>query len=369
MSLKCGIVGLPNVGKSTLFNAITNTANAQAANYPFCTIEPNVGKVEVPDARLERLGKLVNTQKLVYNQLEIVDIAGLVAGASKGEGLGNQFLANIRECDVIINVVRCFDDENIVHVSGSTDPVRDLETIETELQLADIATLEKVIANNEKKAKGRNEEAMLQLEVAKKLKSFIENGRMVIDCELADEKEQKVAKQFCLLTAKKAIYVANVKEDGLGGNIYTEALTNFLAERNTNNDKKPIIICAAIEAEISTFSKEEKLEYLQTINCAESGLDKVVRAGYEALGLITFFTVGPKETRAWQVRRGATAPEAAGEIHTDFQRGFIKAETIAYEDYIKYENEEKIKEAGKLRTEGKDYIVKDGDIFNFKFNV
>ena len=256
MSLKCGIVGLPNVGKSTLFNAITNTANAQAANYPFCTIEPNVGKVEVPDARLERLGKLVNTQKLVYNQLEIVDIAGLVAGASKGEGLGNQFLANIRECDVIINVIRCFDDENIVHVSGSTDPVRDLETIETELQLADIATLEKVITNNEKKAKGRNEEVILHLGVAKKLKAFVESGKMAIDCELSDEKEQKTAKQFCLLTAKKAIYVANVKEDGLDGNNYTATLTDFLAGRNTNNDKKPIIICAAIEAEISTFSKE-----------------------------------------------------------------------------------------------------------------
>lgn len=369
MSLKCGIVGLPNVGKSTLFNAITNTANAQAENYPFCTIEPNIGKVEVPDERLVKLGKLVNTQKLVYNQLEIVDIAGLVAGASKGEGLGNQFLANIRECDVIINVIRCFDDENIVHVSGSTDPVRDLETIETELQLADISTLDKIIANNEKKAKGRNEEAILQLDVAKKLKAFIESGKMAIDCELVEDKEQKVAKQFCLLTAKKAIYVANVKEDSLAGNKYTQQLSEFLLSRNTKNESTPIIICAAIEAEISTFSKEEKVEYLKSINCEESGLDKVVKAGYSALGLITFFTVGPKETRAWQVKKGATAPEAAGVIHTDFQRGFIKAETISYEDYIEYKSEDKIKEAGKLRTEGKDYVVKDGDIFNFKFNV
>ena len=364
MSLKCGIVGLPNVGKSTLFNAITNTANAQAANYPFCTIEPNVGRVEVPDDRLEKLGKLVNTQKLVHNQLEIVDIAGLVAGASKGEGLGNQFLANIRECDVIIHVLRCFDDDNIVHVNGNTDPIRDLQIIETELQLADIATLEKCISNNEKKAKSKNEEAILQLETAQKLLKCISDGNMANDVEL-DEQEQKVAKQFCLLTSKKAIYIANVDEAGLSGNNYTKILDEFLTTRNS----KSIIICATTEAEISTFSKEEKIEYLQSLNCAESGLDKVVRAGYHALGLITFFTVGPKETRAWQVKLGATAPEAAGEIHTDFQKGFIKAETIAYEDYIKYGNEEAIRQAGKMRTEGKDYIVRDGDIFNFKFNV
>lgn len=364
MSLKCGIVGLPNVGKSTLFNAITNTSNAQAENYPFCTIEPNIGRVEVPDERLEKLGKLVNTQKLVYNQLEIVDIAGLVAGASKGEGLGNQFLANIRECDVIIHVIRCFDDANVVHVNGKTDPVSDLQTIETELQLADIATLEKIITNNEKKAKSRNEDAILQLETAKKIMNVISDGKMASDADL-DDNERKIAKQFCLLTAKNAIYVANVDENSLNGNNYTTSLDEFLAKRNA----KSIIICASTEAEISTFSKEEKMEYLKSINCQESGLDKVVKAGYSALELITFFTVGPKETRAWQVKNNATAPEAAGEIHTDFQKGFIKAETISYEDYIKYSNEEAIKEAGKLRTEGKDYIVQDGDIFNFKFNV
>ena len=369
MSLKCGIVGLPNVGKSTLFNAITNTAKAQAENYPFCTIEPNVGIVEVPDKRLEELGALVNTQKLVYNQLEIVDIAGLVAGASKGEGLGNQFLANIRECEVIINVIRCFDDDNIVHVYGNTDPIRDLTVIETELQLADISTLEKIILSNEKKAKSRNEDAVIQLDIAKRLKEWIEQGKMAIDFDFQDKKEKKIAKQFCLLTSKKALYVANVKEDCVCGNLYTKNLTDFLLNRNTINNSDLVIICAAVEAEISTFSKSEKIEYLKSIGSDESGLDKIVKAGYSALGLITFFTVGPKETRAWSIKNGFTAPEAAGEIHTDFQRGFIKAETISFDDYIKYKTEEKIKEAGKLRSEGKDYIVQDGDIFNFKFNI
>lgn len=366
--LKCGIVGLPNVGKSTLFNAITNTSNAQAANYPFCTIEPNVGRIDVPDERIEKLGKLVNATKLVYNQLEIVDIAGLVAGASKGEGLGNQFLANIRECDAIIHVIRCFDDDNIVHVNATIDPVRDLEIIETELLLADSSTLEKIIQNTEKKAKGgHDEEAILRLNVAKKLFDYTNNGKMIVDIEL-DEKEQKIAKQFCLLTSKKAIYVANVDEDGISsnGNNHTRQLADFLSkERNAS----PIVICASIEAEISTFSKDEKNEYLKSINCVESGLDKIVHECYKQLGLITFFTIGPKEARALQIKNGSLAPEAAGEIHTDFQRGFIKAETISYEDYIKYGSEEAVKEAGKMRTEGKDYVVKDGDIFNFKFNI
>lgn len=367
MSLKCGIVGLPNVGKSTLFNAITNTAKAQVANYPFCTIEPNVGRVEVHDDRLEKLGKTVNTQKLVYNQLEVVDIAGLVVGASKGEGLGNQFLANIRNCDVIIHVIRCFDDGNITNVNSNVNPVRDLENIETELQLADIDTLEKFISNNEKKAKSKDEEAILKTNVAKKILQLITSGNFAINADFDDEKEKNILKQFCLLTAKKTIYVANVKESELLGNNYTQTLNDFL--KKTKQNAKSIIICAATEAEISSFPKEEKLEYLKSINCNESGLDKIIKACYSALGLITFFTVGQKETRAWQVKLGATAQEAAGVIHTDFQRGFIKAETMTYDDYIKYGSEEATKSAGKLRTEGKDYIVQDGDIFNFKFNV
>ena len=365
MSLKCGIVGLPNVGKSTLFNAFTNTALAQVANYPFCTIEPNIGRVAVPDERLDKLGNLVNTQKLVYNQLEVVDIAGLVAGASKGEGLGNQFLANIRECDVIIHVVRCFSNNEIVHVDGNADPVSDIQTIETELQLADISTLEKIIINNEKKAQSGNKDAVLQLKVAKKIADAINSNKMIAEV-LDDELEQKIAKQFCLLTTKNVIYVANVGEtDDLKDDKKLKILTDFLSQRGA----KPITICASVEAEISTFSKEEKMEYLRSINCSESGLDKIVKAGYSALGLITFFTVGPKETRAWPIKLGMTAPEAAGVIHTDFQRGFIKAETISYDDFITYKSEEAAKEAGKMRTEGKDYIVKDGDIFHFKFNV
>ena len=270
---------------------------------------------------------------------------------------------------MIIHVLRCFDDNNVVHVNGLINPINDLETIETELQLADLATLDKIIANNEKKAKSRNENSVLIVDIAKKLKIWIESGKMAIDYEFNDNQEQVITKQFYLLTAKKTIYVANVSEKDLNDNKYTEELLEFLSNRKTNNVKIPIIICASVEAEISTFSKDEKMDFLHSINCTESGLDKIARAGYSALGLITFFTVGPKETRAWQLKNGSTAPEAAGEIHTDFQRGFIKAETISYDDYIKYGSEEKIKEAGKIRTEGKDYVVKDGDIFNFKFNV
>lgn len=368
MSLKCGIVGLPNVGKSTLFNAITNTTKAQMANYPFCTIEPNIGLVEVPDARLDKLAQMANAKKITHNQLEIVDIAGLVAGANKGEGLGNKFLANIRECDVIINVIRCFDDKNIVHVNNTINPVEDLKTIETELLLADVGVLEKIVANSEKKAKSRKEEDILQFQIAKKLLEHVSRGEKAYECEKeVDEKEQKISKQFCLLTSKKSLYVANVDENSLKGNAYTKQLNDFLAQRGEETDI--INICAMMEAEISTYSPEEKKDFLALLNCQESGLDKIIKASYNALGLITFFTVGEKETRAWSLKKDSLAPEAAGVIHTDFQKGFIKAETISYEDYIAYPNEEAIKEAGKVRTEGKEYVVRDGDIFNFKFNV
>jgi GTP-binding protein YchF len=364
MALQCGIVGLPNVGKSTLFNALTK-AGIAAENYPFCTIEPNVGIVEVPDPRLAKLAEIVKPERILPATVEFVDIAGLVAGASKGEGLGNQFLANIRETDAIVNVVRCFDDDNVVHVNGRVDPLADIETIETELALADLANVEKQITKTAKLAKsGNDKEAQRLLVVLEKCQAQLNQAKPVRALDLYDE-EKELIKPFCLITAKPAMFVANVSEGGFTNNPYLEKLQAYAASQNA-----PVVaICAAIEAEIGDMSDDDKAVFLADMGMEEPGLNRLIRAGFTLLGLQTYFTAGVKEVRAWTVPIGATAPQAAGVIHTDFERGFIRAEVTAYDDFIQFKGEHGAKEAGKMRLEGKEYIVKDGDVMHFRFNV
>ena len=364
MSLKCGIVGLPNVGKSTLFNALTK-AGIAAENYPFCTIEPNVGVVEVPDARLKALSEIVKPERVVPAVVEFVDIAGLVAGASKGEGLGNQFLANIRETDAITHVVRCFEDENVIHVAGKVDPLSDIEVINTELALADLGTVEKSLTRYAKAAKsGNDKEAVKLAAVLEKARAQLDAAKPIRALDLTDE-EAALLKPFCLITAKPTMYVANVKDNGFENNPHLDAVRKY-----AEAEKSPVVaVCAAIEAEIADLADEDKEVFLADMGMDEPGLNRVIRAGFKLLGLQTYFTAGVKEVRAWTIHIGDTAPQAAGVIHTDFERGFIRAQTISFDDYVAYKGEQGAKEAGKMRAEGKEYVVHDGDVMNFLFNV
>ena len=366
MGFRCGIVGLPNVGKSTLFNALTETAAAQAANYPFCTIEPNVGRVAVPDERLRRIAGIAKSAQTIETQIEFVDIAGLVRGASKGEGLGNQFLANIREVDAIVHVLRCFEGGDVTHVEGRVDPIADAETVETELMLADLDSLERRVPNLVKKAQQGDKEAKIEASVLGQALELLRESKPARLTKPKDVEEEKALQRAQLLTAKPVLYVCNVDEsEAAEGNAHSARVS----EKAKVEGALAVVISAAIEAEIATLPAEERDAFLADLGLEETGLSRIIRAGYDLLGLITFFTAGPKESRAWTVHRGAKAPEAAGEIHTDFERGFIRAETIAFDDYVSTGGETGAKEAGKMRAEGKEYVVQDGDVLLFRFNV
>jgi GTP-binding protein YchF len=365
MGFKCGIVGLPNVGKSTLFNALTETAAAQAANYPFCTIEPNVGEVAVPDPRLDRLAQIGKSAQIIPTRLTFVDIAGLVKGASKGEGLGNQFLATIREVDAIAHVVRCFEDSDITHVEGKIAPLADIETIETELMLADLESLEKRVDNLTKKAKGNDKDAKEQLDLVQRALVLLKDGRPARFLDRKPE-EERAFRMLGLLTSKPVLYVCNVEEGSAAeGNAFSQQVAAHAAKEGA----VAVAISAKIESEIATLSKEERTDFLETLGLEEAGLDRLIRAGYALLHLITYFTVGPKEARAWTITQGTKAPGAAGVIHTDFEKGFIRAETIAYDDYVNLGGEAGARDGGKLRLEGKEYVVADGDVMHFRFNT